>query len=114
MEPLREMPDHTPIDDDLEEHFAEAWRVAFQAARLLRQSHGAQEVRLIGSLLKRDRFHEESDIDLVMPDFAMAEWMEIGPDLDQFLPWVVDVIPLAGMLPAKRRYFLSESQPLEC
>lgn len=43
-----------------------AWRIAKEAALLLRQSFGVTKVSVFGSLVQADLFHRRSDIDLAV------------------------------------------------
>ena len=43
-----------------------AWEVARQAAQVLKQQFGAQQVAVFGSMLSCDRVHERSDLDLAV------------------------------------------------
>ncbi len=111
--PVYSIPRHEHIDDGLEDRFKNAWEVAFQAAKLLRAVCHAEEVRLAGSLLRRERFHEESDIDLLVSNFGMPEAFDSSEIMDRFYPWHIDVIPLKAVPEAKRNYLLSRSVALE-
>jgi predicted nucleotidyltransferase len=109
---LQTVPSHPIINDGLETRFIEAWNVAFTVAKMLREKHHAEEVRITGSLLHRERFHEASDIDLAITNFSMANVLDIGPELDRYLPWKIDLIPLLSLYPEKRDYMLARSEPL--
>ncbi|MGD9146966.1 MAG: nucleotidyltransferase domain-containing protein [Anaerolineae bacterium] len=43
-----------------------AWEIARQAADLLRYEYGVDRVALFGSLVRSERFHTRSDIDLAV------------------------------------------------
>src|SRR5690349_12464990 len=47
-----------------QERFARAWRVARQAAELLKTEFDAKRIAVFGSLLQPDLFHMRSDVDL--------------------------------------------------
>jgi len=69
----------------------------------------------VGSLLARDRFHEDSDIDLAITNFTMQQTFDIEPELVRsYHPWKIDLIPLLSVYPEKRDYILSRSVPLGC
>lgn len=106
------IPLHPVINDELESRFIEAWNVAFTVAKMLREKHHAEDVRITGSLLHRERFHEASDIDLAITNFTMANVLDIGPELDHYLPWKIDLIPLLSLYPEKRDYILARSESL--
>lgn len=110
---LTSMPAHQEVKDGLEERFREAWDVAFRAAHLLKHSYGARQVLVTGSLLRRDRFHAESDIDLVVENFGMAEAFDSQKGLEQFYPWPIDVIPVQSLPSPRREYILDRSVYLD-
>jgi predicted nucleotidyltransferase len=110
---LSAIPDHESIDDNLEQRFIEAWHVAFEVASILKRECHAEEVRITGSLLNRARFHEESDIDLVVTNFSMADIFECLRYLDAFSEWSIDIIPIQSLLPSKQAFLLERSVPLE-
>jgi uncharacterized protein len=43
-----------------------AWEIAQQAAHVLKQQYGVQKVAVFGSMVKGDRVHEHSDLDLAV------------------------------------------------
>jgi len=110
--PLTSIPSHPVVNDNLELRFIEAWNIAFSAAKLLREKFRAEDVRIMGSLLHRERFHEYSDIDLAITNFTMTHVLDIGPELERFLPWEIDLIPLLSMDKEKRDYLLARSESL--
>ena len=110
--PLNTIPPHRPVNDNLEPRFSEAWKIAFEVATMLREKYHAEDVRVIGSLLHRDRFHEESDIDLAITNFSASQVFEIEPDLEKFLPWKIDLIPLLSVDQGKRQYLITKSESL--
>lgn len=74
-------------DAESEERWLQARRVAQEAAKLLREEFGAEEVLLFGSLVRRSWFTVWSDIDLavrgVPPDryfSAVAAVTGLSPD----------------------------------
>jgi uncharacterized protein len=52
-----------------------ARQLAQQAAALLRDEYGVTEVRLFGSLLRPDRFHLRSDLDLAAWGLTAENWL---------------------------------------
>ncbi len=65
-----------------------AWVVARQAAVLLRQQFGAQQVAIFGSMLVGDRVHERSDLDLAVWGMdasryyqAVSQLLDLDPSL---------------------------------
>jgi uncharacterized protein len=52
-----------------------ARQLAQQAAALLRDEYGVTEVRLFGSLLRPDRFHLRSDLDLAAWGLTADNWL---------------------------------------
>jgi uncharacterized protein len=51
---------------ELQAKHQRAWEVAQQAAQILKQQFGVQQVAIFGSMLSRDRVHERSDLDLAV------------------------------------------------
>jgi predicted nucleotidyltransferase len=47
-----------------QQRLAQAWKVAREAAHLLRERFSAQRVAAFGSLVHPERFHKRSDVDL--------------------------------------------------
>lgn len=109
---IHTIPPHPVVDDHLEPKFCEAWRVALEVAGILRYKYHAEDVRVIGSLLDRERFHEESDIDLAITNFSIGQTFEIEPELEKYHPWKIDLIPLMSVYPEKREYILSRSESI--
>jgi predicted nucleotidyltransferase len=77
----------------LEVRRARGWKVAQQAARILKNDFGATRVVLFGSLLHADLFHSRSDIDLAVLDVqklysAVSRIMDIDPEFH------IDLIPI--------------------
>lgn len=64
-----------------EERLARAWRVARQAARLLRERYGVPRVRVFGSLLHPGRFHVGSDVDLAVEGLAIGDYWDALADV---------------------------------
>ena len=55
----------------LAQRHAHAWRVAQQAAQMLKRQFGATQVVVFGSVLSPKRFHPHSDVDLAV--WGLAE-----------------------------------------
>ena len=69
----------------MRERATQALEAARSAAALIRQRYGATRVRLFGSVLYPERFHERSDVDLavegLVPQDYLSAWAVInGPD----------------------------------
>ncbi|MFP4522102.1 MAG: nucleotidyltransferase family protein [Fibrobacterota bacterium] len=109
---LTSVPEHEVYPDGLEDRFLEAWEIAFEAAEILKKKFKVKEVRVTGSLIKRERYKETSDIDLVVPEFSMSEMLDCGKDLDKFYPWEIDIIPLKSTTQKKAEYFYNRSIPI--
>jgi len=102
------------VNDGLDSQYQQAWKTAFRAAKVLRKRFKADEIRIGGSLLKRDRFHENSDIDLIVPGFTLSDKMDAERVLDcGHCSHAIDIVPLKSMLPLKAAYFLGRSVPIE-
>jgi predicted nucleotidyltransferase len=106
------IPPHPVVEDLLEPRFCEAWRIAFEVAGILREKYHAEDVRVIGSLLDRERFHEDSDIDLAITNFTVQQTFDIGHELEKYHPWKIDLIPLLSVYPEKRSYILARSESI--
>lgn len=68
----------------MREQAAQALKAARAAADLLRRRYGATRVRLFGSVLHPERFHERSDVDLAVegldPQDYLSAWAAVnGP-----------------------------------
>ena len=53
-----------------------AWRLAEQAAELLRMQYGVQQVSVFGSLTHPDSFTQWSDVDLAAWGLTAATWLK--------------------------------------
>jgi uncharacterized protein len=109
---IKTIPPHPVVDDGLESRFRKSWDVAFEVARMLREKYHAEDVRVIGSLLNRERFHEESDIDIAVTNFSMPQAFDIEPEFQKYFPLRIDLIPLESVYPEKRAYILERSDTL--
>ncbi|OGJ86657.1 MAG: hypothetical protein A2268_13200 [Candidatus Raymondbacteria bacterium RifOxyA12_full_50_37] len=108
------IPAWKPVNDGLDSQYRKAWKTAFSAVKTLRKRFKTGEIRIGGSLLKRDRFYEGSDIDIIVPEFTMSNKMDAEKMLDGlFPPPTIDIVPLKSMPPAKAAYFLERSVPIE-
>ncbi len=58
-----------------EERHAYAWRLAHQAAKLLKQDFQAEKVMAFGSLLQPDRFNQRSDVDMAAWGLTPKNWL---------------------------------------
>lgn len=59
----------------MRERAARALEAAHAAADLLRRRYGATRVRLFGSALHPERFHERSDVDLAVEGLAPQDYL---------------------------------------
>jgi uncharacterized protein len=109
---IHTIPIHPVINDGLESRFCRSWDIAFEIAQMLREKYHAEDVRITGSLLNRERFHEESDIDLAVTNFSMPQAFDIEPEFEKYFPLKIDLIPLESVYPEKRTYILSRSETL--
>jgi predicted nucleotidyltransferase len=67
----------------------QAWKVARQAANVLREQYGATRVSAFGSLVEGDHFTERSDIDIAATGFtpsvhmeALGRLLRLSPDFE--------------------------------
>ena len=107
-----EIPAYITVNDGLDAQYKKAWNTAFKAVKILKTRFKNIKVRVAGSLLHRDRFHEGSDIDLVVPEFTMSDKMDAEKLMNCFFPLVIDIVPLRSMLSLKRAYFMERSVPV--
>lgn len=74
----------------------EAWKLAHQAAELLRNEFGAGDVALFGSLARGDYFHERSDVDLAVWDLAAKDYFRaVAELLDLSTTIAIDLVDMA-------------------
>jgi uncharacterized protein len=83
---------------ELDERQKRAWKVARQAAEILKSEFGAERVVLYGSLIHPELFHLRSDVDLagwnVQHYFkAVARLLDLDPEIEVNLAPVEDVRP---------------------
>lgn len=75
-----------------------AWRVAREAAMILKDEFGASRVTLFGSVIYPARFHWRSDIDLAVWDIkdyfrAVSRLIDIDPEIE------IDLVPIEDARP---------------
>jgi len=75
--------------DRIKPHMAQGWKIARQAARMLRAQYHATRVVAFGSLVHEVRFHEWSDIDIaawgISPELtfrAIGAVMDLDPSFE--------------------------------
>ena len=59
-----------------EEYYQHAWKVAKEAARLLRKRYKVSRVRVFGSLIHKERFHDSSDVDLAIEGLKPEDYWD--------------------------------------
>lgn len=67
--------------DEIALYYDRAWSVAIRAADMLRAQYGVQRVYAIGSLSDQQRFHKESDVDLVVCGLAEGKYYRAAGQL---------------------------------
>jgi predicted nucleotidyltransferase len=88
----------------LRERATQAMEVARQAANLLRQHYDVTRVRLFGSVLRPEHFHERSDIDLAVeglpPEAYLRAWALLnGSSPDFKCDFEIDLVDRHDCLP---------------
>lgn len=76
--------------------------------------HGARSVRVFGSRARGDA-KPGSDLDLLVtlePGRTLLDLVAIKQDLEDFLPYPVDVVTEGGLSPYLREGILAEALPL--
>ena len=63
------------------EKLEHAWESARQAAQLLRERYNVNRVRVFGSLLYLNRFHDKSDIDLAVEGLSVHNYWDALADV---------------------------------
>lgn len=66
----------------MRERATQALEAARAAADLLRRRYGATRVRLFGSVLHPERFHERSDVDLAVEGLAPQDYLSAWASLN--------------------------------
>ena len=80
----------------IEEWEQVAWINAKSAANLLRERFGATKVIVFGSLV-RDRFKEDSDIDLAVEGLASADFFEALTAVNELCDRWIDLKPMESL-----------------
>jgi predicted nucleotidyltransferase len=70
---LQQATSRSVVEKDSYNH---AWKVAREAARLLRERYSVSRIRAFGSLVHGERFHPGSDIDLAVEGLEPADYWE--------------------------------------
>ncbi len=86
---------------ELDERRERAWRLARQAAAVLKAEFGASQVAVFGSLLHPQRFHLRSDIDLAVWEVqryfqAVSRLIDLDPEFE------FDLVPFEDARPGIR------------
>lgn len=89
----------------------QGWQVARQAARVLKQQFGVQQVCLFGSMLDVQRVRPESDIDLAVAGLADDRYLEAVAQLLDLSAFAVDVVQMEHAKPRLRE--IIEQQGVE-
>lgn len=99
--------------DALTPRFAQAWAMARQAARLLRERFPVTRVVVFGSLLREPCFHQWSDIDLAVWGLAPEQTVRaIGAALDLDPTFPIHLVDVTACSPALLDAILREGQNL--
>ncbi|MCM1984761.1 nucleotidyltransferase family protein [Lyngbya confervoides] len=80
----------------------QGWQVARQAARVLKQEFGVQQVWLFGSMLEARRVRLELDIDLAVAGLADDRYLEAVAQLLDLSAFAVDVVQMEHAKPRLR------------
>ncbi len=75
------------------EKLEHAWETARQAAQLLRDRYNVNRVRVFGSLLYSNRFHDKSDVDLAVEGLSAHDYWDALADvlfLDEMI--TIDIV----------------------
>lgn len=80
----------------------QGWQVARQAAQVLKQQFGVQQVWLFGSMLEARRVRSESDIDLAVAGLADDRYLEAVAQLLDLSAFAVDVVQVEHAKPRLR------------
>ncbi|MFN3983629.1 MAG: nucleotidyltransferase family protein [Caldilinea sp.] len=91
----------------------EAWRVARQAAQILREQYGAVRVLIFGSLAHDDSFTGWSDIDLAVWGIPPERFYSAVAAVGELSPsFRIDLVDPAACRPALRRTIEAEGVEL--
>jgi len=92
----------------------EALSAAHRCARALYENYGVRKVYLFGSLGKPERFHDRSDIDLVVDGLPPRLYFKALAELWRLLPEGIqlDLIPLEDADQELHERILEEGVPL--
>ena len=70
---LRQSVSHSVVEEEFYEY---AWKVAKEAAQLLKGRYGVTRVRAFGSLVHKERLHPGSDVDLAVEGLKLDDYWE--------------------------------------
>jgi uncharacterized protein len=92
---------------------AQAWRLAQQAAGLLRDRFQVTEVRLFGSLIQPGRFGLRSDVDLAAWGLSAKNWLRASAAVRALSDEIeINLADVAVCSPAVRESIEREGIPL--
>ena len=83
-----------------EQRQRQGWKVARQAAALLKERFHVQQVWLFGSMLTLRRVHPHSDIDLAVKGLAPAQYLEAVVELLDLSDFSVDLVQIEYAQPS--------------
>jgi predicted nucleotidyltransferase len=83
---------------ELDDRRERAWKIARQAAEILKSEFGAERVVLYGSVIYPELFHLYSDVDLAVWNVqhyfkAVARLLDLDPEIEVNLAPIEDVRP---------------------
>lgn len=96
----------------LEEWEQAAWSNARSAASLLKEKFGATKVIVFGSLV-RDRFKEDSDIDLAVEGLTNADFFEALTAVNELCERWIDLKPMESLDARFRERVLSTGKVIK-
>lgn len=73
--------------------FIKALDDASKIAGYLREKHGCGEIYLIGSILDKERFSENSDIDFVVKGLPKERYFYLLAEIRDITGFAIDIIP---------------------
>ncbi len=94
------------------QRYQAAQPVVQRATQLLRQTFGATQVILFGSLLDPQRFHLSSDIDLAVEGLAPLDYFTAVAQLQDLSPFKIDLVRLERCKPSLKAAILAEGKRL--